>query len=77
MYTRLDDMFPGFKKDTPDGDEFFELDPKTGKPIPGKKLQGGRNASMASQLVDTRRQMQNLSQRARMIRNADNPSKTR
>lgn len=76
MYSRLDEMFPGFKKGTPNSDEFFELDPKTGKPIPGKKLQGGKDASMASKLNDTKKQMANLSQRARMIRNVDNPSKS-
>ena len=71
MYSRLDEMFPGFKKNTQNGDEFFELNPVTGKPIPGAKLQGGKNASMASRLVDTRKKMQNLAERAREATNPD------
>lgn len=75
MYSRLDEMFPGFKKGTPDSDEFFELDAK-GKRIPGAKLQGGKDASMASRLADTKKKLANLSQRARMIRDVANPSKS-
>tara|TARA_X000001036_G_scaffold62332_1_gene52599 strand:- start:10649 stop:12073 length:1425 start_codon:yes stop_codon:yes gene_type:complete len=75
MYSRLDEMFPGFKKGTPDSDEFFELDAK-GKRIPGAKLQGGKDASMASRLNDTKKKLANLAQRARMIRNVANPSKS-
>ena len=64
MYSRLDEMFPGFKKGTPDSDVFFELDAK-GKKIPGAKLQGGKDASMASRLNDTKKELANLAQRAR------------
>jgi hypothetical protein len=45
MYNRLDEMFPGFKRDTPNGNEFYELNPLNGKPIPGAKLKGGKDAS--------------------------------
>jgi hypothetical protein len=64
MYSRLDELFPGFKKSTPDSDEFFELDVK-GKKIPGAKLQGGKDASMASKLNDTKKELRTLAQRAR------------
>ena len=75
MYSRLDEMFPGFKKGTPDSDVFFELDAK-GKKIPGAMLRGGKDASMASRLADTKKDLANLAQRARMIRNVENPSKS-
>ena len=43
---------------------YEELDAK-GKRIPGAKLQGGKDASMASRLNDTRKKLANLAQRAR------------
>jgi hypothetical protein len=65
MYNRLDEMFPGFKRDTPNGNEFYELNPLNGKPIPGAKLKGGKDASMASRLNDVKGRMANLAERAR------------
>ena len=64
MYSRLDEMFPGFKKGTPNSKFFSELDAK-GNVIPGAKLRGGKDASMASKLNDTKKELANLSQRAR------------
>ena len=73
VYGRLDQMFPGFRKNTPDSKFFFELvesGPNKGEAIPrgaeGGKLRGGKNASMASRLVQDR---QNLSGWAKTIRN--------
>ena len=57
-------MFPGFAKKTINSKYFSELD-KKGNVIPGAKLQGGKDASMASQLNDTKKKLANLVERAR------------
>ena len=65
LYSRLDKMFPGFDSKTPDSDAFFEFtQPKF--PMDAKKVGRGLNqGSAASKLVDTRKQLAELSDIAR------------
>ena len=65
LYSRLDKMFPGFDSKTPDSDAFFEFtQPKF--PMDAKKIERGLNqGSAASKLVDTRKQLAELSDIAR------------